>query len=225
MTPRSSSTVGAGPHQRPPSIEGQVGVDPPAQLPEPLASAVLAAGQRSAGGEHRVAQGLGDEQVAAPLHLLGQPGEAPGGEPDGGQDEEGRERGGEPDAERAREAPPPGPRRSGPRDEFGQEPERAPAPRRRAAPPARRARRAAAARADPRRRAPPGRPPGSSSGYSLRTTQPSRRQRGRGGCAVGPARRRQRETVERRLDARRVEQPADPPGSDQLRARAPPRPS
>ena len=102
--------LGAGAGQPAALIERQVRVDTPAQLPKALVDAGTAGAQRSARRDGGVAQRLGDEEIAAPLHLLRQPGEAPGGEPDRRQDEEGAERRRETDPEGARQAPPPGPR-------------------------------------------------------------------------------------------------------------------
>ena len=90
MTPEILEHLGARAGQPSPQIEGQIRVDPAAQLAEPLVRRRAAAADEAARREHRVAQRLGDQQVAAPLDLLRQPGEAPRREADRGQQEEAR---------------------------------------------------------------------------------------------------------------------------------------
>ena len=153
------------------------------------------------------------EQVAAPLDLLGQSGEAPGREADGREQEERAQRDREPDAERARQAAPA--RRAEPdaHDQLGDQPEHAQdgrvqqhhqhaahGQRHRAAEIDRRVHHAPSAGKIERVLVP----------HRPRLASPASRRR-RGGRVH---RWTQRETIERRLRAPGVEQPADPSRHD-----------
>ena len=225
MTPRSSSTGVLVPASAPAQVQREIGVDPAAQLAQPLVRLGTAAPNQAAGGEHRVPKGLGDQQVPAPLDLLGEAGEAPRREPDGGQDEERGQRHREPDAERPREAPPP--RADGsrsPGDQLRQRTRAARARRRRAARPARPARTAAPVHAGRSPREPYAARPAGPADTRSGATSP-RDASGGSASARRVGRRAQSEAVERRLLAARVEQSSDPARLDQRASAGRPRPS
>ena len=225
MTPRSSSTCVLVPARRPPRYSARSASIRRLSSRSRSSGVGTAAADQAAGGEHRVPERLGDQQVPAPLDLLGEAGEAPGRESDRGQEEEGGERDREPDAERPREAPPPRRAEANARHQLGREPEHAQHGRVEQhdehAPHEQRHRTAQVDRRVNRRGA---RPAGRADTRSA-ATSPRDASAGCGVGAEGSAGGLKRQAVERRLLAARVEQSAHPARAGPARSAGRPRPS